>query len=238
MGTHPCVLLASPPPFHLPVPGEGTKLLGSSSDGSQKEPWEKPGNQNSPAHAGESASETPVPNQFRFTTSQEPFSWYYLFLSRQGNEGKEQEDLPKHNRQTKSPETKLPPSRCVSDSGSGSSTALLKTRASTELLGFAPSRLHCEMSRLSSVPTQESKGFPKQRHEGLFFQLQLLGNFPLGRDWAKQSPGKMKKVGVTWGRRPKMNWAAPSASVIPIPEPRAVQDRDYVTYWPQPGEQG
>lgn len=35
-----------------------------------------------------------------------------------------------------------------------------------------------------------------------------------------------------------MNWAAPSASVIPIPEPRVVQDRDYVTYWPQPGETG
>lgn len=35
-----------------------------------------------------------------------------------------------------------------------------------------------------------------------------------------------------------MNWAAPSASVIPIPEPRAVQDRHYVTYWPQPGETG
>lgn len=58
------------------------------------------------------------------------------------------------------------------------------------------------------------------------------------RDWARQRPGKMKKVGVSWGERPKMNWAAPSASVIPIPKPRLVQDGDYVTYWAQPGETG
>lgn len=43
---------------------------------------------------------------------------------------------------------------------------------------------------------------------------------------------------MSWGRQPKMNRAAPSASVIPIPEPRAVQDGDYVTYWLQPGETG
>ena len=48
----------------------------------------------------------------------------------------------------------------------------------------------------------------------------------------------MKKVGVSWGGQPKTNSAAPSASVIPISEPRVVQDRDYVTYWPQPGETG
>lgn len=40
---------------------------------------------------------------------------------------------------------------------------------------------------------------------------------------------------MSGGRQPKAGWAAPSASVIPIPAPRAVQDGDYVTYWPQPG---
>lgn len=39
----------------------------------------------------------------------------------------------------------------------------------------------------------------------------------------------MRKVGVSWEKQPKLSWAAPSASVIPIPEPRAVQDGDYVT---------
>ena len=43
---------------------------------------------------------------------------------------------------------------------------------------------------------------------------------------------------MSGGRRPKMNWAAPIASVISIPEPRVVQDGDYVTYWLQPGETG
>lgn len=34
---------------------------------------------------------------------------------------------------------------------------------------------------------------------------------------------------MSWEKQPKLSWAAPSASVIPIPEPRAIQNRDYVT---------
>lgn len=51
------------------------------------------------------------------------------------------------------------------------------------------------------------------------------------------SLGKQRKVGVSRGRQPKPCWAAPSASAIPIPVPRAGQDEDYDTYWHQMGQQ-
>lgn len=43
---------------------------------------------------------------------------------------------------------------------------------------------------------------------------------------------------MSGGRQPKAGWAAPSALVIPVPVPRAVQDGDYFTYWPRPGPPG